>query len=88
MPFLFAIILYYALFPTVRRLTLAGVDRETAAGIVAGGSLVVAVAALVPTLPWLAAQAVSGQEAVFRYLAGGRVLVDRTLRCSSRSSGS
>jgi predicted PurR-regulated permease PerM len=78
-PFLFAITLYYALFPAVRRLMLAGVDRETAAGIVAGGSLVAAVAALVPTLPWLAAQAVSGQEAVFRYLAGGRGLVERTL---------
>ena len=79
-PFLLAIILYYALFPAVRRLTLAGVDRETAAGIVAGGSLLVAGCALVPTLPWLAAQAVSGEEAVYRYLAGGRVLIDRTLR--------
>ena len=79
MPFLLAIILYYALFPAVRRLTLAGVERETAAAIVAGGSLVVAVAAMVPTLPWLAAQAVSGEEALFRYLAGGRVLVERTL---------
>jgi len=78
-PFLLAIILYYALFPAVRRLTLAGVDRETAAGIVAGGSLVAAAAAMVPTLPWLAAQAVSGEEAVYRYLAGGRVLIDRTL---------
>ena len=71
-PFLLAIILYYALFPAVRRLTLAGIERETAAAIVAGGSLVAAVAALVPTLPWLAAQAVSGQEALFRYLAGGQ----------------
>jgi predicted PurR-regulated permease PerM len=79
-PFLFAIILYYALFPTVRRLTLAGVDRETAAGIVAGGSLLAAAVAMVPTLPWLAAQAVTGEEAVYRYLAGGRVLIDRTLR--------
>jgi len=79
-PFLLAIILYYALFPTVRRLALAGFDRETAAGIVAGGSLLVAGGALVPTLPWLAAQAVSGEEAVYRYLAGGRVLIDRTLR--------
>jgi predicted PurR-regulated permease PerM len=78
-PFLLAIILYYALFPTVRRLTLAGIDRETAAAIVAGGSLLAAVAALVPTLPWLAAQAVSGEEAVYRYLAGGRMLADRTL---------
>ena len=78
-PFLLAIILYYALFPMVRRLTLAGIERETAAAIVAGGTLVAAVAALVPTLPWLAAQAVSGQEALFRYLAGGRLLVERSL---------
>ncbi len=34
---------------------------------------------MVPTLPWLAAQAVSGQEALFRYLAGGRSLVERSL---------
>jgi predicted PurR-regulated permease PerM len=78
-PFLLAIIVYYALFPAVRRLTLAGVPRETAAAIVAGGFLVAAVAAMVPTLPWLAAQAVSGEEAFFRYLAGGRVLIDRSL---------
>ena len=39
-PFLLAIILYYALFPAVRRLTLAGVARETAAAIVAGGFFV------------------------------------------------
>ena len=63
-PFLLAIILYYALFPAVRRLTLAGIVRETAAAIVAGVFFVASVVALVPTLPWLAAQAVSGEEAV------------------------
>ena len=78
-PFLMAIILYYVLFPAVRYVTLKGVDRETGAAIVAGTTLVIGVVALVPTLPWLAAQAVSGQEAVFRYLAGGRLLVERTL---------
>jgi predicted PurR-regulated permease PerM len=78
-PFLMAIILYYVLFPAVRYVTLKGVDRETAAAIVAGATLVIGIAALVPTLPWLAAQAVSGQEAVFRYLAGGRLLVERSL---------
>ena len=78
-PFLFAIILYYALFPAVRRLTLAGVARETAAAIVAGAFFVAAAAAMVPTLPWLAAQAVIGEEALYRYLDGGRVLLDRTL---------
>ena len=78
-PFLLAIILYYALFPAVRRLTLSGIARETAAAIVAGGFLVGAIAAMVPTLPWLAEQAIGGQEAIFRYLAGGRVLLDRSL---------
>jgi len=78
-PFLLAIILYYALFPAVRRLTLAGMEREKSAAIVAGVFFVVAVLAMVPTLPWLAAQAVSGEEAVQRYLAGGQALLDRTL---------
>jgi predicted PurR-regulated permease PerM len=78
-PFLFAIILYYALFPAVKRLTLAGVARETAAALVAGAFFVAALAAMLPTLPWLAAQAVTGEEAALRYLAGGRTLVDHTL---------
>jgi len=78
-PFLLAIILYYALFPAVRRVTLAGVERETAAAIVAGVFFLVTVALMVPTLPWLAAQAVSGEEEASRYLAGGQALLDRTL---------
>lgn len=78
-PFLLAIILYYALFPAVRRLTLAGVERERSAAIVAGVFFVAAVIAMIPTLPWLAAQAVSGEEALSRYVAGGQVLLDKTL---------
>ena len=78
-PFLLAIILYYALFPAVRRLTLAGVHRETAAAIVSGAFVVVTILAMVPTLPWLAALAVSGEETASRYLAGGQGLLDRTL---------
>jgi predicted PurR-regulated permease PerM len=78
-PLLLAIILYYALFPVVRRLTLSGLSREVAAAIVAGGFLAVIVAALIPTLPWLASQANSGEAALMRYLDGGRMLIDRTL---------
>jgi predicted PurR-regulated permease PerM len=78
-PFLLAIILYYALFPAVRRLTLAGVARETAAAIVAGGFFIAAVVAMVPAVSWLAGNAVSGEEALFRYLDTGRRLIDRTL---------
>ncbi len=78
-PFLLAIILYYALFPAVRRLTLAGVARETAAAIVAGGFFIAAVVAMVPAVSWLAGNAVSGEEALFRYLDTGQRLMDRTL---------
>ncbi len=78
-PLLLAIILYYVLFPVVRRLTLSGLSREAAAAIVAGGFLVLIVGALIPTLPWLVAQANSGEAALVRYLEGGRMLIDRTL---------
>ena len=41
-PFLVAVVVYYALFPPVHRLILAGVSRETAASVVAGAFLLVA----------------------------------------------
>ncbi|MFO1311573.1 MAG: AI-2E family transporter [Burkholderiales bacterium] len=78
-PLLIAIILYYMLYPVVRRLTLSGISREAAAGIVAGGVTALAVLVMIPLLPWLAAQSVAGQETFYRYLEGGRVLIDRLL---------
>ncbi len=78
-PLLFAIILYYMTYPVVRRLTLAGMGRETAAAIVAGGVTLAAIAVMIPLLPWLAAQSMAGEETLYRYLDGGRVLIDRTL---------
>jgi len=78
-PLLIAIILYYMMYPIVRRLTLAGMSREAAAALVAGGVTVVGVAVMIPLLPWLAGQAVGGEETLYRYLEGGRVLIDRTL---------
>jgi predicted PurR-regulated permease PerM len=77
-PFLLAIILYYLLYPIVRRLVLAGISRETAASWVAGGFAVLAIAVMIPTLPWLAAQSALGEESLNRYLDGGRLLLDRT----------
>ncbi len=78
-PFLLAIILYYALFPVVRRLTLAGIARETAAAIVAGGFFIAGLVGMVPTVSWLAAHAIRGEEVLFRYLNAGRVLIERAL---------
>ena len=78
-PFLLAIIIYYALFPAVRRLTLAGITRETAAAIVTGGFLIAGIMAMIPTVSWLAAHAVSGEEVFLRYFGAGRVLIGRTI---------
>jgi len=78
-PFLLAIIVYYALFPPVRRLMLAGMDRPKAAAIVAGVFFVGAVVLMVPVVSWIAANAVSSEEAFYRYLAAGRALIDKTL---------
>jgi predicted PurR-regulated permease PerM len=47
--------------------------------LVAGGFAVLAIAVMIPTLPWLAAQSGSGEESLNRYLDGGRLLLDRTL---------
>ena len=78
-PFLLAIIVYYALIPPVRRLMLAGVDRQKAAALVAGFFFVGAVLVMVPVVSWIAANAVSSEEALYRYLAAGRALADKTL---------
>ena len=78
-PFLVAIILYYILLPIVHRLVAVGVGREAAAALVAGGVTLLAVGTMIPLLPWLVAQSVAGEQTLYRYLEGGRVLVDRTL---------
>jgi predicted PurR-regulated permease PerM len=77
LPSLLAIIVYYALFPLVRRLTLAGVQRSTAAAVVAGVVFVGAALVLVPVVSWIAAHAGTGQELLYRYLEAGRLLVER-----------
>jgi len=78
-PLLLAIVVYYALFPLVRRLTLAGVQRSTAAAIVAGVVFVGAAIAIVSAGSWIAAHAGTGQELLYRYLDAGRMLVERTV---------
>jgi predicted PurR-regulated permease PerM len=86
-PFLVAILLYYLMFPLVRRLQLGGISRETAAALVCGGVAVVAIGVLIPTVPWLIGQSLSGEEALGRYLEGGRMLVDRTALALERQLG-
>jgi predicted PurR-regulated permease PerM len=56
------------------------VSRQAAAALAGGGIAVLAIAIIVLTVPWLLAQSVAGEEALNRYLEGGRVLIDRTLQ--------
>ena len=78
-PFLLAVILYYALFPAVRSLVLAGLSRETAAAVVVGSFVIAGVTAMIPAVSWLAAHAGSGEELLLRYLEAGRALLERAL---------
>lgn len=77
-PVLIAILLYYLMVPVVRRLALTGLGREAAAALVSLVALLAVIAILWPLLPWLAAQAMSGEATLSRYLEGGRALADRT----------
>jgi predicted PurR-regulated permease PerM len=79
-PFLVAIILYYILLPMVHRLITWGMRREAAAAVVGGGVTLLAIGILVPLIPWVASQSVASGDTVFRYLEGGRALIDRTLK--------
>jgi predicted PurR-regulated permease PerM len=78
-PLLLAIILYYILLPIVQRLIVFGFRREAAAALVAGGVTLFAGGIMIPLLPWLATQSVTGEETLYHHLEGARVLVDRTL---------
>ena len=79
-PLLVAIILYYMLFPVVRRL-IARRRRTGVGGCDCGGRRDAAYDCRImfPLLPWLATQSMTGEATICRYLEGGRVLIERTL---------
>jgi predicted PurR-regulated permease PerM len=70
-PFLLAIILYYLLMPLMQRLLLAGLSRNLASAIVAGGFIVVFALIGLFSAPWILSHVGSWQEMLSRYLDGG-----------------
>lgn len=70
-PFLLAIILYYLLMPLMQRLLLAGLSRNVASAIVAGGFLIVFGLIGLFSAPWILSHVGSWQEMLSRYLDGG-----------------
>ena len=78
-PFLLALIMYYALLPLKLRLVLGGLSHDRAATLVSGTSLLLVLALLVVGIPRLAAEAVNWQASALRYLDGGMNLLVTTL---------
>ncbi|CAN5257841.1 AI-2E family transporter [soil metagenome] len=70
-PFLFALIIYYLLFPLQQRLVMIGMSRSASAAIVSGGSCLLAGMAIVLMSPWAGSWLVSWQEWGSHYIDGG-----------------
>lgn len=78
-PFILALIIYYALLPLKLRLVLNGVSHDGAALRVGAGALIVFVLILVLGLPRLLASSVDWQESGSNYLNGGLTLLMATI---------
>ena len=70
-PFVLALIIYYALLPLKLRLLLGGMSHDDAAGWVSGGAFVLLLLIGLLGFPKLLAEAVTWQDSVMRYLDGG-----------------
>lgn len=78
-PFVLALIIYYALFPLTQRLVMAGIGHDASAGWVAAGSFALIALFLALAFPKLAAEMVTWQESSLRYIDGGMKLLAVTL---------
>ncbi len=78
-PFLLALILFYLLAPPVQWLVLRGWTPDAATGWVMGLFVAVLITFSVLGFPWLASHMLDWQQSFDRYVAGGILLVDRTL---------
>lgn len=79
-PFVLALIIYYALLPLKLRLVMRGLSHDAAAAVVSGTSFALLVLFLVMALPKLTAEAVNWQASAMRYLDGGITLLTSTLK--------
>lgn len=79
-PFVLALIVYYALLPLKLRLVLGGVSHDSAAAWVGGLFLALLVGILLVGAPKLLAESVSWQASATRYLDGGLNMLTSTLK--------
>lgn len=86
-PFLLALIAYYMLQPPMQALIYRGVRRQTAAGLVMSGFVGLLLIGIMWGLPRFGARLIDWQATLERYLQGGFVLLDRSLRGLEASWG-
>ncbi|MES2258779.1 MAG: AI-2E family transporter [Pseudomonadota bacterium] len=79
-PFLLAIILYYLLMPFMQRLIRMGIGQNLAALTVGGVFIVALSLAVLAAISWKSAPAVSWQDMLSHYLAGGAAFVHNVLQ--------
>ena len=79
-PFILALIVYYALLPLKLRLVLGGFSHDSAAAWVSGVSFALLVVFLLIGAPKLLAESVSWQASATRYLDGGLNMLAATLK--------
>lgn len=84
-PFILALIIYYALLPLKLRLVLAGFGHDAATGLVSVGAFLGLALVLTLLLPKLLADAATWQEAASRYVEGGLNFLIVTLQHLERS---
>ncbi len=79
-PFLLALVMYYACLPLKLRLVLSGFSHDMAATIIGLGASLIIALALILAFPWITADAVNWQASSTRYLDGGVNFLLSTLR--------
>lgn len=85
MPFILALIIYYALLPALQRLVVAGFSVSASASLVSLGAFLLFASAVGLATPWITAHAVAWNEWGSRYLAGGIGFVLGTLKSLEKS---
>jgi predicted PurR-regulated permease PerM len=78
-PFLFALVIYYPVYPLQQRLVLRGMSRDASAALVSALVFAGAVVLALLAAPWLGNSLASWQESGARYVEGGLRLVTDTL---------
>lgn len=79
-PFLLALITYYALLPLKLRLVLSGFSHDAAASLVSVITGLLVTLALLLAFPWVTAEAVNWQQTSLRYMDGGLNLLLSSLQ--------